>query len=78
VRSHIEALEMEQESLEFDVKNFLRDRDELVVDGRRVFTWREQGWSRLDQESLKAQEKAIHKRFMLSGKQRVFKMLRSG
>lgn len=75
--SQIEALDLEREALEFDVKWALKDHDELFVDGRKLLTWKEQNWARLDQESLKVRYPKIHREMMLSGRHRVFKALRS-
>ena len=77
IRAQMEALEFEEEALEFEVKAFMKDREELLVDGKKIFTWKEQNWSHLDQEGLKANEKEIYKKYLKSGKARAFKMLRS-
>lgn len=77
IYGEIDAREMEAELLEFEIKQEMKTAEELVVDGRKLFTWKESNWSRLDQTGLKEKEKAIYKKFMLSGRHRVFTSLRS-
>lgn len=73
----IEARQLEAEALEFEVKRVMGAAEEISVDGRRLFSWKETNWSRLDQSALKEKEKAIHKAYTISGRRRDFKRLRS-
>lgn len=77
IASQIEALTFEHDLLEFEVKAAMRDAEMLFVDGRKVVSWPEQNWSRLDQASIKLKEKEVYKTYLLSGKHRVFKVLKS-
>lgn len=77
IDANMKALELEFEALEFDVKRALGNAEYLTVDGRKVYSWKLQNWSRLDQEGLKEKEKAIYKQYMKTGKHRVFKALTS-
>lgn len=77
VRSQIASWELQAEGLEFDVKLGMAGAEELHVDGRKIFTWKDQKWSMLDQTTLKEKEKKIHKKYTLSGVRRVFKALTS-
>jgi predicted phage-related endonuclease len=72
-----DALELEREALEFEVKNFMREHEELTVEGRKIATWKEANWSRLDTAALKEQERALYAKYLRTGKHRVFKALRS-
>lgn len=71
-----DALEMQAQSLEFDVKNAMRDAEELWVGGDKVIKWPSQRWSRLDQDSLKTKEPKTHKLYTISGTHRVFQALK--
>lgn len=75
--AQIDAFELEREALEFDVKNAMREHDSILVDGRKIATWGEQNWSRLDQAAIKENEKEIYRKYLKTGKYRVFKTLRS-
>jgi len=77
IASNIDALELERESLEFDLKRAMGKHDTLVVDGLKVITWKDQNFSRLDQSGLKEAHKDIYREFLRKGKHRVFKWLRS-
>lgn len=77
IRHQIAAWETQAEALEFDVKLGMKKAETLVVDGRKVFTWKETKFSMLDQTSLKEKEPKVHKQFTLSGTRRVFKHLSS-
>lgn len=73
----IDALEAEAEFAEYIVRREMKDAETLVVEGRKVATWKTKRWGRLDQAALKEQEKAIWKKYFLSGTHRVFQTLRS-
>lgn len=73
IQAQIEALGTEADALVFEVKLAMRDAERLRVDGRTLYTWKAQTWSRLDTEALKAEAKDIYKRFLRTGTQRVFK-----
>lgn len=75
MRAQIDALELEAIALEFDVKNAMKDAEFLTVDGRRVWSWKEQDWSRLDQTNLKINEKEIWRKYLLKGRNRIFKAM---
>lgn len=77
IHASIDAMELEAEALEFDVKNFMRANEELLVEGRKLVTWKEQKWSRFDQAGLKEKHPALAKEFTKAGTHRVFKTLRS-
>lgn len=77
IQGQIESLELEAEAAEFEVKRAMGSAEDLVVDGRKVFTWKESNFGYLDQESLKTNEKVIHKKYFLTGRRRVFKRMRS-
>lgn len=77
LRGNIDALELESIALEFDVKRAMGDAEKLTVDGRNVFSWKEQKWSRFDQTALKDSEvkaeRDAYRKYLKSGKHRVFK-----
>ena len=75
MRAQIDAIELEAIALEFDVKNAMKDAEFLAVDGRKVWSWKEQDWSRLDQTNLKINEKEIWRKYMLRGRHRIFKAM---
>ena len=75
MRAQIDAIELEAIALEFDVKNAMKDAEFLSVDGRRIWSWKEQDWSRLDQTNLKIDEKEIWRRYMLNGRHRILKAM---
>lgn len=82
--SQVDALQMEAVSLEFDVKLAMKEAEKLTVDGRDVFSWKEQNaGSRLDATALKASkdkiERAIYLKYLKDyGKRRVFKAMYGG
>ncbi len=84
LHSQIDALQMEGLSLEFDIKLAMKDAEKLTVDGRDVFSWKEQNaGSRLDVTALKASkdkiEKAIYLKYLKDyGRRRVFKAMYGG
>ena len=73
VRGRIEAYELERDALEFDVKLAMREAEALTVDGRKVFTWKEQDFGMLDQPALKEGDKEIWRKYFRKGRRRVFK-----
>lgn len=75
--SSMEALELEAAALEFDVKNYMKDAEELTVSGDRLCKWAPRKFGMLDQASLKEKEPKIHKQYMLSGTRRQFDTLKS-
>lgn len=77
VKSNLEALKMEEEALEFEVCRGMGEHDELTVDGRKLATWKEENWSRLDQAGMKTKYPKIQRELTLSGKHRVFRTLKS-
>lgn len=78
MRAQIDAIELEAIALEFDIKNAMKSAEKLTVDGRDVFSWKEQKWSMLDQTNLKIAEKEIWRKYLLSGTRRVFKPMYGG
>lgn len=74
IHAQIGALELEGEHLEFEVKRHMRDNEALVVEGKKIITWKEQGWTRVDYEALKRDR--LYSKYTRSGTQRVFKTLK--
>lgn len=72
-RANIEAIQLEMESLEFDIKLEMKDAEKLLVEGRSVFSWKDQNWARLDQESFKIKEPKMYREFYITGRHRIFK-----
>ena len=77
INATIGALEMEKEACEFTVRHAMKDAEMLVVEGRRIISWKEQRYARLDQAALKEQENVIWRRYQLRGTERVLKALKS-
>lgn len=73
----LDAIALEWESLEFDLKLEMKDATGLVVGGRRLLSWKNQKWTRLNQTKLKAEFKEAYKACTEKGTQRVFKALKS-
>ena len=80
--AQIDAIEMDMLSLEFDVKLAMGEAEKLTVDGRDVFSWKEQGWSRFATTELKTskdkEERKIYLKYLKSGTHRVFKPMYGG
>lgn len=75
IKGQIDALELEAEFLEFEVKLAMKENEKLLVDGRAVFSWKNQAWSMLDQSELKEKEPKIYRQFLKKGTRRVFKAM---
>lgn len=75
ILSHMKALDMESESLEFDVKNFMKGAEELMVNGDKLAKWGPRKFAYLDQQGLKEKEPKVHKQYMISGTRRQFQTL---
>lgn len=73
--SQMKAMEFEAEALEFDVKNFMKDAEELTVSGDRLCKWGPRKFAYLDQQGLKEKEPKLHKLYMISGTRRNFETL---
>lgn len=76
IYSQQEALTMEEASLEFDVKNFMKNAEELTLNGGKLCKWGSRKFAYLDQQGLKDKEPKIHKQYMLSGTRRLFETLK--
>jgi putative phage-type endonuclease len=74
LQAQVDALQMEGEALEFDIKRAMGEAEGLEVDGRKIVSWKEQNWTRLDHEALKRDR--IYSKYSLTGKHRVFKTLK--
>jgi predicted phage-related endonuclease len=77
IDAQIDALGIEREHSEFEVKRAMQDAEMLVVDGRKIVTWKEQNTASLDQQALKRDDLAVWKKHYRRGKTRVFKSLKS-
>ena len=77
LRGQIAALEMQRDSFEFDVKLALRSYEILTVDGRKIFTWKDQATTSFEASKLKAseikEERDIYRKYLKKGSARVFK-----
>lgn len=76
INAQIEALNLESEALEFDVKRAMGPAEAMFVDGRKIVTWRDKEWSRLDTTALKAKDPKAYRAFLLKGKRREFRTLK--
>lgn len=77
IDAQIDALSIEREFAEFEVKRAMRDAEIMVVNGRKIATWKEQNTAGLDQQAVKTKHPAVWKECYRRGKTRVFKTLRS-
>lgn len=79
LRGQINALEMQQDSLEFDVKLAMGSAEILTVNGRKIFSWKDQESKRFEVTALKEsedkEEKKIYRKYLKTSKTRVFKGL---
>ena len=73
IKASMGALTAQAEALEFDLKLAMKTAESITVDGRKLFSWKSEKWSRLNTEDLKKQEKEIYKRFLKTGTHRVLR-----
>lgn len=74
INEQIDALKARGDLLEFLVKQAMGEAESLEVEGKKLVTWKEQGWTRLDYAAMKADR--VYSNYARSGTQRVFKTLK--
>lgn len=76
LRAQVEALELQGESLEFDIKMAMKENQFISVNGKKLCTWKLRKTTTLDQSGLKAEHPKIHRAFVRQGMARVFQTLK--
>jgi putative phage-type endonuclease len=73
INAEIKAREAEAESLEFDIKQAMRDAGELVMpNGKTAIAWVNKAGKYIDEAALKEQDPKLHKALQRTWEKRIF------
>lgn len=75
LKAQLDASQAEADALEFIVKRHMGAAEYLLVEGKRIFSWKEGNWSDLDESALKLEQKEIYRRYLKKGRRRTFRRL---